>query len=101
MVKLIAENDYRDEKCALKLINRELEQGVTKVYINEQSEKSSEFIKSDSSIDLDEEEEQQVSDELKSERKSAQSHRLDSSMQPLSSLPPVNGLRHRQPIIDE
>ncbi len=80
MVKLIAENDFRDEKCALKLINKELEQGVTKVYINEESEKSSEFIKSESSLDLDQEDDQQISEVVRSERKAAQSHRLDSSM---------------------
>lgn len=58
MVKLIAENDFRDDKCAMKLINKELELGVTKTFINEESEKSSEFVKSDSSLDLDEEEEE-------------------------------------------
>jgi hypothetical protein len=52
MVKLIAEDDFRDDKCALKLINKELEQGVTKVLNDEASEKSSIFEKSDSSIDI-------------------------------------------------
>lgn len=42
MVKLIAEDDFRDENCALRLVNRELEQGVTKTNEEELSQNSSE-----------------------------------------------------------
>ena len=35
MVKLLGEDDFRDENCALRLVNRELEQGVKKTNIDE------------------------------------------------------------------
>lgn len=31
MVKLIPEDDFRDENCALRLMNKDLERGVTKI----------------------------------------------------------------------
>jgi len=38
MVKLIEEDDLRDANCALRLINRDLEKGVTKVELHDTNE---------------------------------------------------------------
>ena len=41
MVKLLTEDDFRDDQCALSLVNKDLEKGVTKIHAAELSEKSS------------------------------------------------------------
>lgn len=52
MFKLIAEDDFRDEACAVRLINKELEQGVTATKREDSvSESSSSLENSSSSSD--------------------------------------------------
>jgi hypothetical protein len=41
MVKLIPEDDFKDDNCALKLVNKELEQGVAKARVDSESVDSS------------------------------------------------------------
>lgn len=129
MFKLVEEDDFRDENCALRLMNKDLEQGVITVQRQNSSSEESSSLEDDTSSNEDENTDELtpnrvigspsheaeskelskmqssliISKEYSQERRRSldndEARRLDSSLAPLKSLKSLKSLGKRPAII--